>query len=480
MSSIEITPLNISGVKLPFDLLDNLLGQNIDYTKLVYPLDLATNPQYCHAVQFSVHDYTYPVVEGAYNQISGALNTALTAATSAALSSSGVQLPSATLNGWAASAKSGATSLVNATKQVGSDAIQSVKGITGDTNLSSGINSALEKISNTAPGEIKQFVTNYGPLAQPGSYKPTVNDQPLAYVSLYMPDTLIADFSSNYHDASLSKTFGLAGYVGNATADVMKNMDSLKTNPSNIAQLSTIEDLKRGATAIAGGALIGAAGGDKENATLLLQNALKRVPNPQLQLLYQGTNLREFSFEFTFTPASAKEAESVDQIVKTFAYYSLPDLTDGVGGQFLIPPQIFRIKFQFLGDNGIATQIGNVLQNTIGNLLGTQFSKIISGSNPTTDITNAKQAKIFTINDCVLKDVSVNYAPNGWASYQDGFPIQTTLSLRFSEINIVTKQSPGIAPKNTVNYELSKNADQIVGQIDKMVGPIPSNGPIQL
>jgi hypothetical protein len=469
MSSIEITPLNISGVKLPFDLLDNLLGQNIDYTKLVYPLDLATNPQYCHAVQFSVHDYTYPVVEGAYNQISGALNTALTAATSSALGSQLPQIPSATEVG---------ASLSNATKQVASDASQSIKSIAGIKR--SDINSAIEKISNTAPGEIKQFVTNYGPLAQPGSYKPTVNDQPLAYVSLYMPDTLIADFSSNYHDASLSKTFGLAGYVGNATADVMKNMDSLKTNPSNIAQLSTIEDLKRGATAIAGGSVIGAAGGDTENATLLLQNALKRVPNPQLQLLYQGTNLREFSFEFTFTPASAKEAESVDQIVKTFAYYSLPDLTDGVGGQFLIPPQIFRIKFQFLGDNGIATQIGNVLQNTIGNLLGTQFSKIISGSNPTTDITNAKQAKVFTINDCVLRDVSVNYAPNGWASYQDGFPIQTTLSLRFSEINIVTKKSPGIAPKNTVNYELSKNADQIVGQIDKMVGPIPSNGPIQL
>ena len=74
MAQIEITPLNISGVKVPSNLLDNLLGQNIDYTNLVYPMDLATNPQYCHAVQFTIYDYQYSVVDGPYQQITGLLS----------------------------------------------------------------------------------------------------------------------------------------------------------------------------------------------------------------------------------------------------------------------------------------------------------------------------------------------------------------------------------------------------------------------
>jgi hypothetical protein len=196
-----------------------------------------------------------------------------------------------------------------------------------------------------------------------------------------------------------------------------------------------------------------------------------------MQLLYTGTSLRNFTFEFTFTPASAKEAESVDQIVKTFTYYSLPDLTAGVGGQFLIPPQIFRIKFSFLGDNGIAGQVYNIFQNTIGNLLGNQFTKMLTGSNPTNDIATAKTAKIFQINDCVLKDVSVNYAPNGWAAYQDGYPIQTVMTLTFGEINMVTKQSKGIAPKNTTNYTMSQATNHAQAEQQQQINAFQASHP---
>ena len=41
--------------------------------------------------------------------------------------------------------------------------------------------------------------------------------------------------------------------------------------------------------------------------------------------------------------------------------------------------------------------------------------------------------------DCVLEDISVDYAPNGWAAHTDGAPIQTHLSLSFHEVEIVDK-----------------------------------------
>ena len=54
---------------------------------------------------------------------------------------------------------------------------------------------------------------------------------------------------------------------------------------------------------------------------------------------------------------------------------------------------------------------------------------------------SAPNAKIFQVGDCVLKNVNVDYAPNGWAAYNDGYPIQTRLTLQFQEMDIVTKQS---------------------------------------
>jgi hypothetical protein len=37
----------------------------------------------------------------------------------------------------------------------------------------------------------------------------------------------------------------------------------------------------------------------------------------------------------------------------------------------------------------------------------------------------------------VLKNVDVNYAPNGWATHEDGSPVQIVMSLNFQEIELV-------------------------------------------
>jgi hypothetical protein len=35
--------------------------------------------------------------------------------------------------------------------------------------------------------------------------------------------------------------------------------------------------------------------------------------------------------------------------------------------------------------------------------------------------------------------MEVNYAPNGWSSFESGAPVQTTLSLSFRETQIIDK-----------------------------------------
>ena len=105
--------------------------------------------------------------------------------------------------------------------------------------------------------------------------------------------------------------------------------------------------------------------------------------------------------------------------------------------QFLVPPQLFNIKFLFTGKNGIEGALGSVFNKALTNI-GLDF--LTSEKNRFSNDKNQNENnKLFSIGDCFLKDVHVDYAPNGWAAFDDGHPVQTRVSLSFQEMNIVTK-----------------------------------------
>ena len=65
MALIDIFPISFGGIKPPLNLFDNILGSKTGSTNMLYPLDLATNPQYCHAIQFSIYEYDVPIIDSA-------------------------------------------------------------------------------------------------------------------------------------------------------------------------------------------------------------------------------------------------------------------------------------------------------------------------------------------------------------------------------------------------------------------------------
>ena len=121
-------------------------------------------------------------------------------------------------------------------------------------------------------------------------------------------------------------------------------------------------------------------------------------------MLYKGLATRSFQLSFTFSPKSKKEAKVVDDIIYNFKYYAAPAFTSGatVSSQsmYLTPPAIFAVRF-----------FSNGKENTF----------------------------LPRYTDCVLEDINVNFAPNGFAAHTDGAPIQTQLTLQFKEIEIVDK-----------------------------------------
>jgi hypothetical protein len=128
-------------------------------------------------------------------------------------------------------------------------------------------------------------------------------------------------------------------------------------------------------------------------------NSMGYVFNPQEQVLFEGIDFRTFSMSFTLTPYSKEESTQIKEIIKAFRKNSAPTIITKSLGFFFTPPCVFEIKFMY----------GNT-------------------ENP-----NIPQLK-----RCVLTEVGVNYAPNGtWSTFDDGTPVQTTLTLNFKEIELI-------------------------------------------
>lgn len=212
-------------------------------------------------------------------------------------------------------------------------------------------------------------------------------------ITLYMPDTLNFDYSHSYENVSLSSLaakaqigFGLAAGAANATG--------LYKNKTNLTPFLT-EMLDRGLEA--NGGVLGALG---------------YAVNPNFEVIYQSTNLRNFQFDFQFYPRNQAEALQVHKIINSFKFHAAPELVSGTFGRYLLAPSAFDIKFFYNG------QI-----------------------NP----------NIPKISTCYLQNVQVDYAPNGFTAYEvqgqntprlggTGTPVAIRMQLQFMEGTMITKE----------------------------------------
>ena len=218
-------------------------------------------------------------------------------------------------------------------------------------------------------------------------------------ISLYMPDSLVARYDAQYDEMSLTKDLGTAVTTLRAidsTLNAGGGGNGITGNPA--------------AVQAAVGLLPNVPGVDIGNLGTLLQRAQGYALNPQLQMVYRGTGLRTFNLSFTFTPKSRDEAQAVNNIINQFRFYASPSLGQRIGGtvgattnsMFLIPPSLFDVEFYVNGDR----------------------SKYLP-----------------RYGRCILDNVDVNHAPNGFAAYDDGSMVQTTLELAFKEMDILTRDS---------------------------------------
>lgn len=215
-------------------------------------------------------------------------------------------------------------------------------------------------------------------------------------IVLYMPNTVIADFSQSYSQPNIGGTKIGAG-VGAATAAGAGQEREFITNMAPFLA----EQLSR----------------DDAMYSVAFSGATGTVVNPQLEVLYQSPSLRNFSFDFIFYPRSQKEAEEVQKILTSLMFHQSPEILGagaggGQGGYFMVPPSEFDIQFYYNGKE-----------------------------NP----------NVQPISTCVLTSMNVNYTESGeWHAYEvetdltskiggSGMPVGIRLTLGFMETEMFTK-----------------------------------------
>jgi hypothetical protein len=220
-------------------------------------------------------------------------------------------------------------------------------------------------------------------------------------VVLYMPDTLNFEYSQVYDDLKVGSGMVAGGLAaGISVFDQMRNSGmSVDKNVISPFVLSALEAASRSSL------------GDLGRAGFFAINQMVR--NPMLELIYSQPQLRTFQYDFKFYPRDEKEALEVQNIIERLRFHQAPEIKSGTTGYFLIPPSEFDIKFYYNG--------------TI---------------NPNID-------KVST---CVLEQIIVNYAPQGFTAYESanelrpglgrtGMPVAIEMTLRFKETQIMTKDS---------------------------------------
>lgn len=229
-------------------------------------------------------------------------------------------------------------------------------------------------------------------------------------IALYMPDTLLFNYSQSYDQLSLGgELLGQALAAGRSAVEAyMKSGE--KTDVGGLAKAAGAGAAAAGKSlALAAGATASEklGGNTGQAAFAALAGAVR---NPMLEMIYKSPNFRTFQFDFLFYPRDEREALEVQRILERFRFHQAPELVKDASG-FLVPPSEFDIRFYYGG---------------------------------------AENNNIPRVATCILTTIDINYAPNGFSAYEvpgennpslgrTGMPVAIQLTLQFQEVTYLTK-----------------------------------------
>ena len=150
-------------------------------------------------------------------------------------------------------------------------------------------------------------------------------------------------------------------------------------------------------------ALVSALDSGAGGANPILARTSGQIFNPNMELLFSGPAIRNFSFDFQFAPRNDKEAKTVLQIIRFFKQGMAPIRSEGK--LFLKTPNVFELKYTHKG---------------------------------------GEHKGLNKFKECALTSCSVDYTPDGnYSTYEDGIMTSYKMNLAFQELEPIYSDDYG-------------------------------------
>jgi len=233
------------------------------------------------------------------------------------------------------------------------------------TGTSGALRYPLELISDTTD-YLKIDVVEYVPSGytpQQGVLSgglPTARDQInknkniIQSIFLPIPQNIVDTNSVGWGEDSLNS---LAAYAVGSSVDVIESgnfvsgiVDMFKTAGSDLQNLAVSGQAQKLSTTFFAAQAANLLGANTSFEGLLARSS-GQILNPNKELLFNGVNLRSFSFSFNLAPRNQNEARNVKEIIRTLKVNMNPRKSSGTGssgnveGLFLKSPNVFEITY---------------------------------------------------------------------------------------------------------------------------------------
>ncbi len=182
-------------------------------------------------------------------------------------------------------------------------------------------------------------------LAQAGaSTSQTINNaiipvqmETVGSVLLYMPEKITTNYGFEYQGESLQLAVAGLGFADIAGGGSMLSEEAKAEFIAGLGEQFSL----RFVTKILDD--LGSLAGINVGATGTLEKKRRKVLNPHMQFLFKSVNQRSFEYTFSFAPRNEKDSEAIDNIIRTFKFYSHPEIQSG--GLFHGYPAEFDIQY---------------------------------------------------------------------------------------------------------------------------------------
>ena len=197
--------------------------------------------------------------------------------------------------------------------------------------------------------------------------------------------------------ATIGTDNGVGGKV--TVADALKAAtgkagDAVEKNFKDLFTDAGVDSVKRRILSSLAAQAASIVPGVNVTGTQLLARQNGTILNPNMTLLMNAPSLRSFNFQFKMTPRDDREAKQVKSIIRSFKKNMAP-FTE-TSKTFLKTPNVFELRYKKGNDD---------------------------------------HPFLHQFKQCALTDISTNYTGEGvYATYGDGSPISTIMTLQFTEL----------------------------------------------